>query len=400
MATILYFFPANPRHVNAGNVQRARMLLTYFRERGHVVDLINSDDHWGGMIDEADVLELQRERLIRKHFSLRRKPDRPGVGDFFRFEIPRFFREKIFKVGHSSISDFATGYPKSLFNKILKENAYDHIIISYAMWGNLIKNNPLATKSKTIIDTHDFVTAQEQHWKKMELGIAFSDEMQRLNLFDEIWTVSADEQYLFSQFCQKIIRLMPICMDTDADISTTANKFDLIFTGGDSLHNVTGIRWFFDKVYPNLPTSLRICLVGKINNHFPDDYPNLVRITQADKLDLYYRQSRMAICPMLSGTGVKVKVIEALSHGLPVVCTPKGVDGLLNKRENGCLIAETPKEFAAQIRKLIENTEFYDRIRQNALHYYKNYHSLEHLYRALDDAFGDTNGTGAMIDRP
>lgn len=391
MANILYFFPANPWRVNAGNAQRARTLLTYFRDRGHTVDFINSNDYWGGPIDEADILALKRQHLIRAHFSLSRKPSVITLLNFLQHEIPRFIREKIVRVGKTSISDFSTGYSSSLFNKILKENTYDYIIISYALWGNLIKNNPLVKHAKTIVDTHDFITAQEQHWKKLNLGLAFSDEIQRLNLFDEIWSVSADEQYLFSQFCQKPVRLLPICMNADTDTpstDSTEKDFDLIFAGGDSIHNVKAVQWFFDEVYPNLPTSLRICLVGKINNAIAIDYGNVLKIKGAEKLDTFYRRSRIAICPMLSGTGVKVKVVEALSYGLPVVCSPKGVDGLLNKRENGCLIAETAQEFVAQIQKLIENAEFYTHSQEMALHYYRNYHSLEHLYRKLDDVFG------------
>lgn len=388
MATILYFFPANPWRVNAGNAQRARTLLTYFRDRGHTVDFINSNDYWGGPIDDADILELKRHRLIQAHFSLSRKPSVITLSNFLHHEIPRFIREKIVKVGKTSISDFAAGYSSSLFNKILKENTYDYIIISYALWGNLIRNNPLIKHAKTIVDTHDFITAQEQHWKKLKLGLAFSDEIQRLNLFDEIWTVSADEQYLFSQFCQKPVRLLPICLDADSTMSPMNKEFDLIFAGGDSIHNIRAVQWFFDKVYPYLPTSVRICLVGKINNVIAVDYNNVIKIREAEKLDTYYRRSRVAICPMLSGTGVKVKVVEALSYGLPVVCSPKGVDGLLNKRENGCLVAETAQEFADEIRKLIENDEFYIQLQHMALHYYRHYHSLEQLYRQLDNVFG------------
>jgi len=54
----------------------------------------------------------------------------------------------------------------------------------------------------------------------------------------------------------------------------------------------------------------------------------------------FYQNVSIVICPMFSGTGVKIKVLEALSYGIPVVTNQRGVDGLLNKSANGCLVTE------------------------------------------------------------
>lgn len=385
MANILYFFPMNPLRVNAGSVQRAQALLIYCRDKGHQVDFINSNDYWGGVIDPSDIETLQRQRLIRNHFSLSKKPKVTHIFDFLRYNIPRVILRKIFKIGVTGIPDYATNFSRQLFRRILRENCYDYIIVSYAFWGNLIKNKAFTKQAKTIIDTHDFITAQEQHRKHFRLGKAFTDEIQRLNQFDEIWTVSVDEQYLFSQFCTNFVRLVPISGSYHPTDPATQKKFDLLYVGGDNPHNVRAIRWFFEEVYPKLPGSLRICMVGTINNVLPQ-YSNVVNIPQTDDLSSYYQQSRIAICPMLSGTGTKVKVIEALSYGLPVVCSPKGVDGLVNKRENGCLIADDAMQFAYFINRLIDDQKHYIVTSEQALRYYQQYHSVDYLYSVLDSA--------------
>ncbi|WP_257666454.1 glycosyltransferase [Parapedobacter tibetensis] len=386
MANVLYFFPMNPHRVTAGNEQRARTLLTYFRDKGHTVDFVSSNDYWGGVIAEQDILSLKQQRLIRHHFSLSKKPHILGIKDFLRFEIIRFIRKQL-KPKRSGISNFTTDYSRSQFNKVIKTHSYDYIVISYAFWADLVKNNRnIGHSTMTIIDAHDFITAQEQPKVDIKLGSAFSDEIERLRVFDEIWAVSADEYYVFSQLCRKPVRLIPICADADSDEIASDKEFDLIFVGGDNPHNVKSIQWFFDEVYPKLPPSLRICIVGKINTVLPV-YPNVVKIKQAVNLGAYYRKSRIAICPMLSGTGTKVKVIEALAYGLPVVCSPRGVDGLLNKRDNGCLIAETAESFANLIQRLSADMDFYASTQNQAISYHKKYHSLRHLYRVLDEVF-------------
>src|SRR5690606_21840171 len=277
MANILYFFPMNPLRIDAGSVKRAHTLLTYFRDRGHVVDFINSNDYWGGKIDESDILALKDQKLIRTHFSLSKKPPLTSLFDFLRYNIPRVIRQKILKIGATSIPDYATNYSRKLFNAILRENSYDYIIVSYAFWGNLVKYNGLTKQAKTIVDTHDFITAQEQHRRNFRLGSAFADEIQRLSQFDEIWAVSVDDQYLFGQFCPNPVRLVPICTTHQPVDSTAPQTFDLLYVGGNNPHNVHAMKWFFAEIYPKLPASLRICVVGTVNKTLPE-YLNMTKI--------------------------------------------------------------------------------------------------------------------------
>ena len=93
---------------------------------------------------------------------------------------------------------------------------------------------------------------------------------------------------------------------------------------------------------------------------------------------------KVVISPMLSGTGLKIKVVEALSHSIPVVCNTRGVDGLINKTENGCLVTDNAEQFAKNITKLIEDNQFYNDISHKANQFYKAYLSENAIYSKLD----------------
>ena len=80
-------------------------------------------------------------------------------------------------------------------------------------------------------------------------------------------------------------------------------------------------------------------------------------------LEEFYTNARVAICPMLSGTGIKIKVLEALSYGLPVVTNRRGIDGLINKKNNGCIVCQDPKDFADNINQLIKDDVFYQNMK-------------------------------------
>lgn len=90
---------------------------------------------------------------------------------------------------------------------------------------------------------------------------------------------------------------------------------------------------------------------------------------------------------MLTGTGVKVKVVEALAHGLPVVSTLRGIDGLPNKSLNGCLVSDDPAEFAQNIITLLSNKEEYNTQSTFAKELFNNSFSKAVLYKELDSAF-------------
>ena len=61
------------------------------------------------------------------------------------------------------------------------------------------------------------------------------------------------------------------------------------------------------------------------------------------------------INPVLFGTGLPVKTIEALSRGKPVVATPAGIRGLEADFHGALLLADTPDAFVEQVLELLEN---------------------------------------------
>src|SRR6202020_1181478 len=61
------------------------------------------------------------------------------------------------------------------------------------------------------------------------------------------------------------------------------------------------------------------------------------------------------VCPILSGSGMRVKLLEAFAAGIPVVSTPLGAEGLTAKDGDICALAEDPAEFARKIVELFDD---------------------------------------------
>ncbi len=380
---ILYFFPENPLLKNAGNKTRVLNLLDYFKSKDILVDFV-SDDIFDFKTEEEKV-QLVNKGLANQVTILKRKPKKDNLFKYLtEYKIPRKFYKK---KGHYSRVWF---YHKIHFKQLLKETKYDYIIISYIFFMDLI-DREYTKGAKVILDTHDFITANCQYEKDFLLGAWFQEEIEIANKADEVWAISNDEYYVFTQFCKNEVRLIPFWEEdnTKEDINIR-KEYDLIYVASDNPHNIKSCQWFFSEVYPLLPPTITICVIGKITNHV-EEYSNVTKIRFVESLKEYYQRTRISVCPMLTGTGVKVKVIEALSYGLPIVCTLRGVDGLSNKTNNGCWVAENEKEFAENIIKLLNNPELYKKYKKQSVEYFLENYSKEIGYKKLDSIFSKEN---------
>lgn len=374
---ILYFYPENPTTSNQGNNARAFALLKYFKNRNHKIDYIGIASK---SFSEVDLEAIKNANLIENGFLLKRdKRISKTFSYLFTYAIPNKLKGRIRDFDRTRFGH------KNQFSKILKDNQYDYIIISYAYWAELIRENKHLKEAKLIIDTHDFLTSQFQNQKRFNLGKYFNKEVELLNLFQKIWVISSDENYVFSQFVSSDVITIPHALEVKFQLNST-KKYDLVYVASSNEHNVKSAKWFFEEVYPKLNTTLSICVVGKINEYIPE-LPNVTKIHFVEDLNQVYSESRVAICPMLSGTGLKIKVVEALSYGLPVVCNPRGIDGLINKTNNGCLVTVDASIFSKHIEQLLTDNNFYEQQQALAKNFFANYLSKEVVYSELDNVF-------------
>ena len=63
------------------------------------------------------------------------------------------------------------------------------------------------------------------------------------------------------------------------------------------------------------------------------------------------------VCPILSGSGVRVKLLEAFAAGIPVVSTKVGAEGLARQDGEFCALADDPKDFAERVLALLEDPQ-------------------------------------------
>lgn len=129
------------------------------------------------------------------------------------------------------------------------------------------------------------------------------------------------------------------------------------FVGGFAYApNVDGVEWFLrccrDALLARVPNA-SIAVVGSGSERGLADaqsWGDRVRFLGfVEDLDALLARSVALISPLRSGSGVKIKVLEALARAVPVIATPAGVYGINEPERNGCLVSDTPESFASSM---------------------------------------------------
>ncbi len=146
----------------------------------------------------------------------------------------------------------------------------------------------------------------------------------------------------------------------------------LIFRGIMSFKpNIDSCLWFIKNVFPLLKQkieNIKLYIVGpnpsrEILKYVSD---NVIVTGYVEDLREYMVACDINICPMISGSGIKNKILEALALGVPTVATPIATEGIPELEDNkNILVASTPQQFVEKILLLLENKNLYNIIVQN-----------------------------------
>ena len=217
------------------------------------------------------------------------------------------------------------------------------------------------------------------------------EEIENLNKYDRIITVTdIDKKILEDHHVTRAISVSPSAINTQP-LPYIPWKGKLVFVGGyNHLPNREGIDWFIKEIAPLLPeTKLDIIGVG-----WPKSYHTTINKTEItlrgfiqDLSDVAY--GNIMIVPLLTGSGMRMKILEAGAMSLPILTTSVGVEGLLFKDKESCLIADSPKDFAKAIELLFEDEQMREKLGKNARKVFDSHYSIEVLTRLREDILKD-----------
>jgi len=136
--------------------------------------------------------------------------------------------------------------------------------------------------------------------------------------------------------------------------------------------NVEGLLWFLEDVWPLLRQRIPALTLSVIGRELSQE---LEKFRQGEGIQFYenvpdvrphFYDNSILLVPLRIGGGTRIKILEAMAAGRPVVSTPLGAEGIASTHRKNILIAESPQQFLASIDELINNETFYQDIAKNA----------------------------------
>ncbi len=143
--------------------------------------------------------------------------------------------------------------------------------------------------------------------------------------------------------------------------------------------NEEGIRWFLEQVWPLVKQkkpALKLYLAGR---HMPawineQEDENLVVLGEVESAVDFMMEKGVMIVPLLSGSGIRIKIIEAMACGKPVIATSTGAEGIDVTHRRDIWLADSPEEFAEAVTALVSDKKTASHIGQKARN------TIEHKY--------------------
>jgi glycosyltransferase involved in cell wall biosynthesis len=192
---------------------------------------------------------------------------------------------------------------------------------------------------------------------------------------DMNWVTSRREQEILSaQNPGARVKVAPNGVDTTRlQPLPREDSREILFVGALSyLPNQDGVSFFIREILPLIRRN-RPDVVFRVIGKAPDSSlqalhaPPHVEITgEVEELESWYRRAALCVVPLRAGGGTRLKMLEAMAYGRPVVSTALGAEGIDAESGRHLLIADSPEEFAHAVLRLLQQPEQAQSLIKNA----------------------------------
>jgi glycosyltransferase involved in cell wall biosynthesis len=272
----------------------------------------------------------------------------------------------------------------------------------------------LAPRARVVLDEHNVeteffsqLTARVPPWlrpvARWEENACRAFERAALEAADAVVALSQADAAAFRQLAGVDAALVPP-MVVPRRRPFAAGAPAVCFVGALSWRpNAEGVTWLCDEVFPHVVAAdpeLRLLVCGALPAG-----PGGVRVPAAWRrpfvelcgfvpdLESVYRQSFAMVAPVVGGSGVRIKLLEGMGAGLPVLTNRDGAHGLPLRDGAEVLIEDDPRRFAQRLVALRRDATLAQRLTESAYHYLERHHGPAAALGALSRALGVPAGS-------
>ncbi len=225
-------------------------------------------------------------------------------------------------------------------------------------------------------------------------------EKRTLRKFDKVVTVSQEDRITLTELLHQpenkgqknpVFSTIPICVDTEQvqPVPIPAEPMSVLHLGTMFWPpNVEGVTWFIDRVWPKVLEEIpqaTFVIAGKnpprqIQERAEDPMQRIQVTGYVPNPQPILEKAGVFIVPLFSGSGMRVKILDAWRWGLPVVSTRIGAEGIDYEDGYHLLIADTAQDFAAAVIQLLNDRARSLELRQNGRRWVEQHYDWKTVY--------------------
>lgn len=332
-------------------------------ENGYTLDLFYAGfDHPNGDHESFINGEIFEYHISEYGVDGNLKKRAREIANGLKIKADQFKRRVLYGKGSSdhnqSLFDYINIAKFELLSDQISGRNYRAVLLNYATHTHYFEL--FDEKTIKILDTHDRLSNRYKiftdHGEKPAgwKSLTPSDEKKAINKADVVWAITENEKDHFISMAEsrmpRVLTVPHLTTFRPIISSDESDKKNILVVSGKGKINISGINWFLDNVWPEVVDQIpdakllvagSICekkeeLISKENVHYWGRY------NQPEEV---YTKADICINPMLYGTGLKIKTLEALSFGKRIVSTREGAAGLLRFSGKGLHCSDSVSEW-------------------------------------------------------
>ena len=302
-------------------------------------------------------------------------------------KIMDMIRNVLFEKTPYNIKRFLSPAVDNKLSELLSTNTYDFIQVEGAFVAGYIPLIRKMTSAPIIVRTHNI---EYVIWQRLAINETnplkkwffrhlskrlYKFESKYYNMADGIAAITADDEERLIQMKVNVpVSVIPVGteMEKFKASSEEATPKSLFIIGAlDWMPNLEGLNWFMENIWPELnkkmpEVTLHIAGKGTPKHIAEWKLRNVCVHGFVDDAIKFMNSYQLMLVPLLSGGGMRVKIIEGLAAGKCIVSTSVGAEGIPVTNKENIILAETPEEWINTITYLLSKPEKIERIGKNA----------------------------------
>ncbi len=332
--------------------------------KGHQLDIL-------AMLTEKHAQYDRHGELNDVSYSYVRVPARIGAFGAFK----RIFSKVPYIVDRFYSEDFLFA-----LNQLLNKHKYDIIICEGVFLGTYLESIRKYSSARVVLRAHNVehviwkrLAASYQHGlKRFYLSRIMVPkftryEVQVIQDMDALIPISPVDEAYFQGLTKIPIQCIPVALDKyeKADLP---RKFSVGFLGGlDWQPNVDGVKWFLNEVWKPFvadgkDVQLQIAGRNTPKEMFTWDYNKVTVLGEVASAKEFLNSQSIIVVPIFSGSGMRVKIIEAMAFGKCILSTKIGAEGIRCVDDEHIILGEHPQDWIKALEDLMNSSERVNRI--------------------------------------